>query len=270
MKRSSRLAVSLVLVLALASLPSDGLSQGAPTGPLDLGAFTADVIAELDFLAAPVTVAGELMAMVQALFQSPDLVQMVLRLLDLNDDGALTFDEVLKADVLGIARAVKQAMFLDDGGPVIGKDETLTAMTSGFLQQIRADLQLGAGNEFELPAVQLTAMNGDPAGFVAGVPKTLLGTLEDLVADLDTRGVPNGDMVHHNMHVNIARKHILMREAGRLIPTLERGNTRALRNHLGWLRSRGDGEDKIPDWFAGPKAERIVARIDRLLHLLPQ
>jgi hypothetical protein len=190
--------------------------------------------------------------------------------LDADGDEELTFAEVLGADILAAIRGLPQLppVSLPASGMPIGDDDALQQTAQGYLAWLDEFLELGIANEHRLPSVPIAGMTGDARGLVAAVPRTLLQALTDTIAGLDTRSSPAGDMTGANMTVNDAHKRILMQHAARILPHFERGRTRVVREHLEWLKVRADGDDSPPDWIVGPTADRLEARIDRLLALL--
>ena len=89
-----------------------------------------------------------------------DMLAAALRQMDTNKDNALSFDEVLNADVLTVARGML-GTFSDNSeepqGGIVASDSHLDALSEEYLGNLARDLQLGIANEDieNLPAVPL-------------------------------------------------------------------------------------------------------------------
>ena len=110
---------------------------------------------------------GFALPMAQTFLTSPGMIQKVLSKLDVNGDGQLTYDELLNADILAVARSLQPGLGGGGGGgQPVGPDTALRAILRDYLDGMRINLALGAGNETVLPAVQLSNMSGDPGAFL--------------------------------------------------------------------------------------------------------
>jgi len=90
--------------------------------------------------------------------------------LDANRDGSVTFDELLNADLLAVARSLRASgpivpLGLPDG-PALGDDSAVRTITTTYLRDTRAALQLGIAHETETPAVPLAGLRGYPDAFL--------------------------------------------------------------------------------------------------------
>lgn len=92
--------------------------------------------------------------------KSKDVQRAVLSALDANHDGALTFEETLQTNVLGLARTLQGILTNPPHDKMLGKDRHLTAITRWFMQKVRNSLRLGAGKETKFPAVPIETMLG--------------------------------------------------------------------------------------------------------------
>lgn len=269
--RAATFLISTAIVLSLTS-PGDVGAQGTASAVDPIAAAASAAIGDLNYLGVDFAEDGSLLAAAEVLLAAPETVAQILRVLDANGDGALTFAEALDADLLAAARVVEQLSPVQGPPDVtpIGEDAAVTSIVQAFLGGLGDFLQLGIGNEVVLPAVPIEEMEGDPGAFLAGVPDVSLRTLADLVADLDTRAFPEGDMAASRMTVNDRRKAVLMAGMDRVVRNLGAERFRAVRRQLAWLRARADGRQRPPDWIAGPAADRIAASVDRLIALLPE
>jgi len=111
---------------------------------------------------------GFALPMAQTFLTSPTLVQNILRKLDANGDGLLSFDELLNADILALARSVQPGLGGGGGGggQPGGPDTALRVILRGYLDGLKMNLALGAGNETPPAAVSLVNLSGDPSGFL--------------------------------------------------------------------------------------------------------
>jgi len=117
--------------------------------------------------------------MAQSFVMSPSNVQTMLSKLDENGDGMLTFDELLNADLLKVARSVQPGLGGGGaGGQAVGPDSALRAILRSYLDSLRMNFALGAGNEGMAPGVALSGMSGDPGAFLAEVPAACPPVLE--------------------------------------------------------------------------------------------
>ncbi len=193
----------------------------------------------------------------------------LLASLDADDDGALTFAEVLEADLPMAAHGMAH---VDQGGRerAVGSDEALHALTGDYLRALEAALGLGVANETELPRVPIRGMKGEGVEMIDGVARASLRMISDRVADLDVRPFPDGDMTDPDFVANQERKLALMSRMDSLRGLLDAGRAKALVAQLRSLRAMADGAAQPPDLIVGRAAEKLVGQIDELLLLLPQ
>lgn len=261
--------LAAAVVFLVAGLPGVATTQVATAPGQAPGAI--ETILTLAGLPQGLPNADLVLPMVQGLVADAGFVRLVLRELDLNGDGILTLDEVLTADVLDAARRVERKYFTRRDAAtnsVVGKDETLRAVTGAYTKGVAAGTALGP-NEAPAPGLPLGALKGDATALVGALPRVALQSVTDRVADLDVRAVPAGDMVDPDMKVNAGRKAVLMNDAQRMVGLFEADRWGALRDELRRLRARADGARR-DDWVGGPKAKALVARIDQVLQLLPR
>ena len=91
----------------------------------------------------------------------PNAVDAILFALDLEGDGQLSFSEVLTADLLGVARGVKQQVTGGpDTSPVLGDDAVLEAIVAGWQADVSDLVDLGS------PPVPISGLSGDPVAYL--------------------------------------------------------------------------------------------------------
>jgi hypothetical protein len=234
---------TLLLGLLCVSLAIPSVGDTAPTPESILAAATF----RLNQLSG-----GQALALARELLCSSNVVDLVLRALDQNADAALSFDEVLQAKPLMLAGELSKLFSPSkEPGPPIGDDKDVISELEEVSRRLADYLQLGVGNETLLPNLPLDTLRGDPRGFLEAAsqfPKTQVRGVVDLIADLDTRMFPKGDMTQQNMHVNMQRKGILMGRADGLLRHLGGRSLPAVQNQLLWLRAHMDGAPQPPDW----------------------
>ncbi len=79
---------------------------------------------------------------------------------DADEDGQITFAELLTADLLAMARRL--AATRATGGPSLGDDAALEAILQGMQDRVRVDLGLGTGDETAAPPLLFDAAVGYP------------------------------------------------------------------------------------------------------------
>src|SRR5262249_30070533 len=84
----------------------------------------------------------------RTLLLSDTVVPLVLSRLDANGDGRLSFQELLSANLVAVARSVAHDFRGPDVDvPIPGGDGHLKAFLRGYLDGVSADLALGIANE---------------------------------------------------------------------------------------------------------------------------
>ena len=91
----------------------------------------------------------------------PNALDAILAALDLEGDGQLSFSEVLTADLLGVAKGVKQQVTGGpDTSPVLGDDAALEAIVADWQGEVSALVDLGS------PPVPISGLSGDPVAYL--------------------------------------------------------------------------------------------------------
>jgi len=85
----------------------------------------------------------------------PGFAQLVFKTADTDRDGALSIDEILNANMLGIARQIEPDVFPNPPtqDPVLGKDSEIDRVIDWFLKKVAHSLQLGIANEKKFPSI---------------------------------------------------------------------------------------------------------------------
>ena len=92
-----------------------------------------------------------------------DIQRAVLVAIDKDKDGSLTFQEVLSANILGVARELKGILQNDQPkDKMIGRDKHLLKPLEWFSRTVANVLNLGVANETKLPSVPIDVMLKDP------------------------------------------------------------------------------------------------------------
>ena len=131
-------------------VPADTLSQLIGTG----------AVAGLNQLSAGLALDGAI-----GLLGRSDTVPAILKNLDANQDGNLSFDEILHANIPAVARATLIDLGLQQG-TTIGENPILSNLLARYIESVERDLALGNGAETALPTVPRSGMTGDPVGFL--------------------------------------------------------------------------------------------------------
>jgi prepilin-type N-terminal cleavage/methylation domain-containing protein len=243
----------------VACLPDGDGSVRPRRAPGELSGVAA--IHQLDGFVGGVTVAAA-----RALL-SPEFADEVIVAFDAGGDGFVELEEVLGADVLGIARQLAKRASVPGGDTPVGDDGALAAI----LERLRGRLGQEAGpgaDESEPPRVPVPAVLGHPQTVLdlatAQGTHAALTVLLDTIEGLDP-APEAGHMVSRDASVNLERKRQLaavvegafaLRRAQRLVE---------LRQALAGVRARADGVRFPRDWVKGIEASRIVGQVDAML-----
>ncbi len=184
--------------------------------------------------------------------------------LDTSGDGRVTFAELLDVDgLLAAARRVAR---------VTTSDPAVEGVVRRLVARIQSDLQLGAGGETGLPAVQSECPEGDARyllDLAIGSPQfASLQVLRASVAELDPRPAPAGDMTRPTDQAGAATKRILIGMVDEMSRALRSGNIIELLQMLNKFRQITDGAGRPPDLIAGPAAAEVLADVDRALRAI--
>jgi len=139
-----------------------------------IGLFTQQAIPDLDALVPEATI-----PLTIDLIPTSTEWNIVLAGFDANSDTALDWDEILTADYLTIARAIKPALAGPDPGPSVAADSSMTAIVQNNETDLAFLLERGKADEGPTPPISLSTATGDPVALLttllAAVP--LLGWL---------------------------------------------------------------------------------------------
>ncbi len=139
----------------------DLVSGGCVSDETSLPALAHAAVAGVNRLSS-----GLALPQAESFLLAPDAtIQNILRKLDRNGDGRLTFDEVLNANLFAVARSVARGV--GDAGISVGNHVALQTILRHYQNGVRRDLALGIASETTLPAVQISDMHGDPGAFLA-------------------------------------------------------------------------------------------------------
>ena len=125
---------------------------------------------------------------VRTILASRANIDTILAALDANGDGAVSWTEILGADLLQIAETVKPQIvgIGPDSGDPVGNDADSSNISNGYLAGVDALFDRGIAFEvLPLPVILVALMNGDPLGFFSRIfplPLPALGTLGALAA----------------------------------------------------------------------------------------
>ena len=203
---------------------------------------------------------------------SPTFAGDVARYLD-DGDGVLKVTELLEVNRLTdaarrLAAALNPGVQPGDSIP----DESVLPLLTQFLARVRADLQLGAGGETAVPAVQVDGVRGDARYLVdlaiSTPPAASLHILHASVAQLDPRAAPTGDILRPTDEAAAATKRILVGTVDEMTRELRSGNIIELVQLLNKCRQVVDGDPAPPDLIAGAAAARVRADIDQASRLI--
>ena len=214
------------------------------------------------------------------LLDNPRLTALVLMKLDADGDG-LTFQEVLGADLLSIAREVRQELQI--GPPTkgtkdtrLGNDRALQTFLDDARGRVAEELDLGLPFE-ELPTVKLPEgqlPKGVGRKYLSSIPPpTLQASLEYLREFLNELAVET-DFAGGNAALNLERRRVLTENAGHMLTALGAGATDVVAEQLLMMRThvrggtKGNQGDNTMVWIQGRRAARILDQIDVSLAML--
>ena len=199
---------------------------------------------------------------------TPEFVAMVNDEFDADDDHRVSFEELLEADLLAMARRLAATQSVPGGGAPAGDDQVLDAILKRLQRRLRQELALGSGDETKPPAAPVPSVVGYPRAVLdlASLQEThaSLTLLLDLIHGLDPDPAA-GQMTSSDPAVNLQRKASLVASVEAMFPQWTYANRGALREALVDVRRRADGNPSPADWVRGTAASRIVARVDATL-----
>jgi hypothetical protein len=179
---------------------------------------------------------------------------------DADGDGHLDFDELLSADLLGIARRI--AVPSPIPSPPVGDDAALRSRLAELQSSISRALAFTDDEAENRPSVPLEQIQNLPVPLLELISEdprdAAISVLQAAVGALDVRPV-DGDMVDSNQRVNERRKGQLLNAAESLTELLRFGRVAGLRAELRRLRTDAS------TWLVPAAAERIVRLVDRVL-----
>jgi type II secretory pathway pseudopilin PulG len=126
-----------------------------------IGLFTQQAIPDLDALVPEATI-----PLTIDLIPTSTEWNTVLAGFDANSGTALDWDEILTADYLSIARAIKPALAGPDPGPSVAADSTMTAITQNNQTDLAFLLERGKADEGPTPPISLSTATGDPVALL--------------------------------------------------------------------------------------------------------
>jgi prepilin-type N-terminal cleavage/methylation domain-containing protein len=239
-----------------AALPATGRDEAAEPGT---GAALVGMAA-LNLL-SPGVLGDEFL---QKVVGDPTFVAELAGHLDANGDGSVTPAELLDADAL--VRAARTLARVDAIDPIV------QGILRRFVGRTAADLQLGAGGETGLPAVQSECVPGDARYLldlaVRAPTFASLQVLQASVADLDPTPAPEGDIARPTGEAAVATKRILLGMVNEMGRALRSGNIVELQQMLYKFRQIVDGEPSPPDLIVGPAAGQVLADVDQALRVI--
>ena len=204
---------------------------------------------------------------------TPEFGDQVDEEFDVDNDQRVAFEELLQADLLAMARRLAANQPLAGGGVPFGDDGDLDAILRRLQSRIRQQLALGAGDETEFQAAPLETAVGFPKAVLdlASLDRThaSVNLLLDLVHGLDPSPAA-GEMTSLDPSTNLQRKIRLVDTVQAMYPLWEYRELSPLRDALGDVRKRADGNPNPADWVRGSAASQIVARVDATLALIGQ
>ena len=210
------------------------------------------------------------------LLGTPDLVPIVLSKLDTDGDG-LTFTEVLSADLLAVARAVRKELRTQTTNPGkvrearVGSDKDIQAIVDDAQARLAASLDLGMPFE-ELPHVKIgqDPRNVPPDAFLASVPRpTADASLRYLGQFVNELNLVT-DFVSKDAGLNAEYKRMLTENAAHMLMALGAGQPGIVEEQLVMMRRHVAANQSNSDerWIRGRRALRILDQINVTLGLL--
>lgn len=191
---------------------------------------------------------------------------------DADRDAAVSFTELLQADLLAMARRLAAEEPALPGGTIpIGDDRELDAVLRRLQTRIRQDLALGAGDEAAPPAAPTCAAVGFPELVLDRAAVARVRASLDVLLDLANGLEPtpdSGDMTSSDEDANRTRKRRLVRSVSGMAALWNDGDLAGLRGELGAVRERADGRPNPGDWVQGTAADRMAAGVDATLALI--
>jgi len=208
---------------------------------------------------------------------TPEFAAQVNAEFDANRDHLITFEELLQADLLAMARRLAPDFAattpLAGGNTPFGSDAVLEAILRRLQSRIRQELALGLGDETEPPAAPLASAVGFPRAVLdrASLHKApaSLAVLLDRIHGLDPEPGA-GQMTSPNPSTNLQRKVKLVGWVEAMFPLWGYANLSQLRAALGDVRQRADGNPIPADWVRGNAASQIVAQVDATLAFIDE
>lgn len=126
--------------------------------------FTQQAIPDLDALAPEATI-----PLTIDLIPTSTEWNIVLAGFDANSDTALDWDEILTADYLSIARAIRPALAGPDPGPSVAADSSMTAIAQNNQTDLAFLLERGKADEGPTPPISLSTATGDPVALLTAL-----------------------------------------------------------------------------------------------------
>jgi type II secretory pathway pseudopilin PulG len=123
--------------------------------------FTQQAIPDLDALVPEATI-----PLTIDLIPTSAEWNIVLAGFDANFDSALDWDEILSADYLSIARAIKPALTGPDPGPSVATDSSMTAIAQNNQTDLAFLLERGKADEGPSPPISLSTATGNPVALL--------------------------------------------------------------------------------------------------------
>jgi type II secretory pathway pseudopilin PulG len=204
---------------------------------------------------------------------TPEFIDQVKVEFDANRDRLISFEELLGADLLAMARRLPPSGSLAERTVAQDDDRVLEAILRRMQSRIRQDLALGLGDETDQPAAPLESAVGFPRAVLdlasAEKAHASLTVLLDLIHGLD----PNpgaGQMTSPDPATNLQHKARLVDSVEAMYSLWRFKSLAELRDALADVRSRADGAPHPGDWIQGDAAIRIVARVNATLAFIDE
>ena len=211
-------------------------------------------------------VGGVTVAAARALL-TPEFADEVIVAFDAGGDGFVELEEVLGADVFGIARQLAKRGSVPGGDTPIGDDGALAAILERLRGRLRQEAGLGA-DESEPPRVPVQAVLGFPQPVLdlatAQGTHAALTVLLDTIEGLDP-APEAGQMTARDASVNQKRKRQLIAVVEGAFALWRAQRLVELRESLAGVRARADGRRLPRDWVKGSAASQLVGQVDETL-----